>query len=56
MPVLLQVLAGRLTVTAGGRTVDLTPSGIIHLPTRMPHAVVAHEPATMLLTMLDPRA
>ncbi len=56
MPVLLQVLDGRLSITAGGQTVELAPNGVIHLPTRMPHSVLALEPSRMLLTMLDPRA
>jgi quercetin dioxygenase-like cupin family protein len=55
MPVLLQVLEGRLSVTAGGRTVALQPGGVIHLPTRMPHAILAEAPTKMLLTMLDAR-
>jgi quercetin dioxygenase-like cupin family protein len=56
MPVLLQVLDGRLTVGAGGRSVELTPGGVIHLPARLPHTVVALTPSRLLLTMLDPRA
>jgi quercetin dioxygenase-like cupin family protein len=56
MPVLLQVLDGRLSITAGGKTVELAPGGVIHLPARMPHSVLALEPSRMLLTMLDPRA
>ncbi len=55
MPVLLQVLDGRLEVTADDRTVELRPGGVIHLPTRMPHSLVAAEPTRMLLTMLDAR-
>lgn len=55
MPVLLQVLEGRLIVTADGRTVELTPGSVIHLSTRLPHAIVAREPSKMLLTMLDSR-
>lgn len=55
MPVLLQVLNGRLAVTAGGQTVDLVPGGVVHLPARMPHSVVAPTPTRLLLTMLDPR-
>ncbi|HEY6795510.1 MAG TPA: cupin domain-containing protein [Kineosporiaceae bacterium] len=55
MPVLLQVLGGRLTVTAAGRSVDLMPGGMVHLTTRLPHAVIAREPSRLLLTMLDPR-
>ena len=56
MPVLLQVLDGSLTVSAGGRSVDLRPGGVVHLPARLPHAVIALEPSRLLLTMLDPRA
>lgn len=56
MPVLLQVLDGALEVTADGQTVTLKPAGVIHLPTRMPHSVLALEPTRMLLTMLDPRS
>jgi len=56
MPVLLQVLDGRLTVSAADRSVDLVPGGLIHLPARLPHSVLAHEPSRLLLTMLDPRA
>jgi quercetin dioxygenase-like cupin family protein len=55
MPVLLQVIDGALTVTAGGDTVDLVPGAVIHLPTRMPHSVLATQPSRMVLTMLDPR-
>lgn len=55
VPVLLQVLDGALSVTADGQTVDLIPGGLIHLPQRMPHSVVALEPTRMLLTMLDHR-
>lgn len=55
VPALLQVLAGRLQVTASGRTVDLTPGALIHLPTRLPHSVLALEPTQLQLTLLDAR-
>jgi quercetin dioxygenase-like cupin family protein len=55
VPVLLQVLDGALTVTASGRELTLRPGGVVHLPSRLPHAVVALEPTRLLLTMLDPR-
>lgn len=54
--VLLQVLDGRLSVASGGMTVELVPGGVVHLPTRAPHTVLALEPTRMLLTMLDPRS
>jgi quercetin dioxygenase-like cupin family protein len=55
VPVLLQVLEGRLSVTGGGTTVELVPGAVVHLRTRAPHSVVALEPSRMLLTMLDAR-
>jgi quercetin dioxygenase-like cupin family protein len=55
VPVLVQVLDGRLLVTAAGRQVELRPGGILHFGSRLPHAVLALEPSRMLLTMLDPR-
>lgn len=55
MPVLLQVLEGRLGITADGRTEELLPGGLMHLDTRVPHAVFAHEPSLLVLTMLDGR-
>lgn len=56
MPVLLQVLEGRLAITADARTEDLQPGGLIHLDARVPHAVYAYEPSLLVLTMVDPRA
>ncbi|MGV8907828.1 MAG: cupin domain-containing protein [Propionicimonas sp.] len=56
MPVLLQVLEGRLAITADGHTEELLPGGLMHLDTRVPHAVLAHEPSLLVLTMLDGRA
>ncbi|MFV0252501.1 MAG: cupin domain-containing protein [Beutenbergiaceae bacterium] len=55
MPVLLEVLQGHLRITADGRTVDLLPGGVVHLATRLPHAVYAVEPSKLALFMLDPR-
>lgn len=56
MPVLLQVLDGRLRIGGGGEFVELTPGGLVHLDTRLPHSVEALEPSRLLLTMLDARA
>jgi quercetin dioxygenase-like cupin family protein len=55
VPALLQVLSGKLAVTASGRTVDLVQGGLVHLPTRLPHAVLALEPTVLQLTLLDDR-
>lgn len=56
VPVLLQVLDGRLKVTADNRSVTLVPGGIIHLGTRTPHSVLALEPSRLVLTMIDSRS
>jgi quercetin dioxygenase-like cupin family protein len=55
VPVILQTMDGSLQVTASGETVTLAPGDVIHLPSRLPHSVLATEPSRMLLTMLDPR-
>lgn len=55
MPVLLHVTDGRLSIKADGRTEELAPGGLMHLATRVPHAVLAHEPSHLVLTMLAPR-
>ena len=34
---------------------DLVPGGLMHLDTRVPHAVRALEPSKLVLTMLDSR-
>ena len=55
MPVLIHLIDGRLRVTGGDETVELAPGGVVHLTTRLPHAIVALEPSRMVLTMLDAR-
>ncbi len=52
VPAILQVLDGRLQVTAAGNSVELVPGGVVHLDARLPHSVLAHEPSRLLLTML----
>ncbi|MEI8083509.1 MAG: cupin domain-containing protein [Actinomycetes bacterium] len=56
VPVLLQVVSGRMRVGAAGESVDLGPGSLIHLTARLPHTVLALEPSQLQLTMLDPRA
>jgi quercetin dioxygenase-like cupin family protein len=56
VPILLQVLDGRLRVGAGGEVVELEPGGLVHLGARVPHEVLALVPSRMALVMLDPRA
>jgi quercetin dioxygenase-like cupin family protein len=56
VPILLQVLDGRLRVGADGEQVELTPGALVHIGSRVPHDVLALEPSRMVLTMLDPRS
>lgn len=56
MPVLLNVLDGKLRVVADGQTFDLLPGALLHMATRVPHSVEALEPSRLVLTMLDARA
>jgi quercetin dioxygenase-like cupin family protein len=52
LPVLLQTLEGAFDITAAGRTVTLRPGDLIHLQTRLPHAVKALEPSKLALFLL----
>ena len=53
VPIMIQLLTGRATVTADGVAVELTPGGLVHIHARVPHAVVAAEASHLLLTLLD---
>ncbi|MGB8020571.1 MAG: cupin domain-containing protein [Candidatus Nanopelagicales bacterium] len=55
VPILLQVIDGRLRVGAGGAQAVLLPGAVIHIGARVPHEILALEPSRMVLTMLDPR-
>jgi quercetin dioxygenase-like cupin family protein len=54
LSVAVQVLSGRLKLTLGGHETELVPGGWVHMPPRLPHAVLALEPTVMLLTMIKP--
>ncbi|HSO03785.1 MAG TPA: cupin domain-containing protein [Candidatus Limnocylindrales bacterium] len=56
VPILIQVLDGRLRVGADGQHVELVPGGLVHIGSRVPHEILALEPSRMALTMLDPRS
>jgi quercetin dioxygenase-like cupin family protein len=51
-PILLQALEGELRVTAEGREVVLTPGGVLHLESGVPHSVVADVDGKLLLCIL----
>ena len=52
LPVVIQVVSGRLDVVLGDQKAQAGPGSWIHLPARLPHSVHAVEPTLMLLTML----
>jgi quercetin dioxygenase-like cupin family protein len=52
LPVVIQVISGRLDLVLGDRKTQAGPGSWIHLPARLPHSVYAVEPTLMLLTML----
>ncbi|MDR3084668.1 MAG: cupin domain-containing protein, partial [Streptomyces sp.] len=52
LPVVIQVVQGRLDLVLGDEKTEATPGSWIHLPARLPHTVRAIEPTVMLLTML----
>jgi quercetin dioxygenase-like cupin family protein len=49
---LVMVLEGSLALTIDGREITATPGTIVRMPSSVPHAVRATEPARMLLLML----
>ena len=51
VPVVIQVVRGRLRLTLGEETTELGNGGWVHLPARLPHSVHALEPTLMLLTL-----
>jgi len=53
-PAVVQVLSGRLRFTVDGEDVDLGPRSWLHMAAGTPHSLIATEPTTMLLTLIDP--
>jgi quercetin dioxygenase-like cupin family protein len=49
---IVQVLSGRLRLTADGEDLDAGPGFWLHMTAGTPHALVAVEPSVMLLTLL----
>jgi quercetin dioxygenase-like cupin family protein len=49
---LVMVIEGSLALTIGGKELTATPGTIVRMPSSVPHAVRAPEPARMLLLML----
>ncbi|GGW54857.1 cupin [Streptomyces lucensis JCM 4490] len=56
LPVVIQVIRGRLDLVLGEEKTEARPGSWIRLPARLPHSVRATEPSVMLLTMLPDAA
>ncbi len=52
VPVLIQVVSGRLSVTLEAQTMELGPRGWLRMEAHAPHSVRALVPTVMVLTML----
>jgi quercetin dioxygenase-like cupin family protein len=52
--VLVQVLAGRCDFTVHGEVRSLQTGDMLHLPPKLPHAVIAVEDLTLLITQAMP--
>lgn len=52
VPILIQLVAGKASVTADDEEIVLGPGGSVHIDTRVPHAVHAHEASHVLLVLL----
>ena len=48
----VQVLTGRLSLIAGGETLDAGPGFWLHMEPGTPHSLTALEPTVMLLTLV----
>ncbi len=53
---IIQILTGSSDWTIDGRPQTLGAGSLLHLPPGMPHAVVAQEPFSMLLTLVKEKA
>jgi quercetin dioxygenase-like cupin family protein len=51
-PAILHILQGEAELTLGGQPRAAGPGTWVHLPARLPHALVARTPVTMLLLLL----
>jgi quercetin dioxygenase-like cupin family protein len=52
MPAIIHILQGEATLTLGSDSQPAGPGTWVRMPARLPHALVAHTPVVMLLTML----
>lgn len=52
VPAVLQFLTGEATVNLGTDTITAKANTFVHMPTRLPHSIVARKDTRMLLVIL----
>lgn len=52
VPAIIEMIAGTAQLTLGSEVIEATPGVWVHMPARLPHAVLARTPVVMLLTLL----
>lgn len=55
-PITVHCLEGRVAFTALHGTVDLEPGQLLYLEAGEPHALLAHEDSSLLVTLLLPKS
>lgn len=51
-PAIVQVVSGRITLSVEGEDHSMNPTSWLHMEPNAKHAVSAHEPSVILLTLL----
>ncbi len=52
LPTMLYFVAGEASLTLGEETMEVSTGAFTHMPAHLQHAIVAHTPVLMLLTMV----
>ncbi|MCC6489035.1 MAG: cupin domain-containing protein [Candidatus Hydrogenedentes bacterium] len=52
VPAVVHLLSGKATLSLGADTHVLAAGAWLHMPAKMPHSVLAHEPTVLLLLLI----
>ncbi|NWG21855.1 MAG: cupin domain-containing protein [Chloroflexi bacterium] len=52
VPAIIEMIAGTAQLTLGREVIEATPGIWVHMPARLPHAILARTPMLLLLTLL----
>jgi quercetin dioxygenase-like cupin family protein len=52
VPAILHFVKGEASVTLGGEKMEAGPNTLVHMPAKLPHAILARTAVVMLLTLL----